>query len=85
MQEEARKKQERESASEQAPEEDSPMKDDEEDKEKENDKDKGQQPNSGNGGETDKYRWTQTLEELTVYIPLPDSVASKQLDVIMKP
>jgi hypothetical protein len=55
-----------------------------EDEEKEDDKDKGSKPNSGNGGETDKYRWTQTLEEVTVFVKLPDGVASKQLDVQMK-
>ncbi len=55
-----------------------------EDEEKEDDKDKGAKPNSGNGGETDKYRWTQTLEEVTVFVKLPDGVASKQLDVQMK-
>jgi hypothetical protein len=44
-------------------------------------KDKGAKPNSGNGGETEKYRWTQTLEEVTVFVQLPDNVASKQLDV----
>ncbi len=40
-----------------------------------------QAPLPGNGGFTDKYKWAQTLEELTVYIALPDLTAAKQLDV----
>lgn len=66
---------------------DSPMKDSEaaaSEGESKDDKDKGEKPNSGNGGETDRYRWVQTLEEVTVYVPLPDGVTSKQLDVQMK-
>ena len=59
----------------------SPEKEGEEEK-KEN---KGQKPNSGNGGETDKYRWAQTLEEVTVFVKLPDNITSKQLDIQMKP
>ena len=80
MQDEAKKKEVRESSSE------SPVQEDEaeENKEGEEKKDKGAKPNAGNGGETDKYRWTQTLEEVTVYVPLPDGITSKQLDVQMK-
>jgi len=37
-----------------------------------------------NGGKTDKYRWTQTLKELNVYIELPKDIRSKQLDVIIE-
>lgn len=28
----------------------------------------------GNGGKTDKYVWTQTLEELNMYVPIPAGV-----------
>ena len=38
----------------------------------------------GNGGRTDKYTWTQTLSEVTVYIPLPSGVKSKMLNVDIK-
>ena len=51
---------------------------------KEGDGEKKLKPNPGNGGETDKYRWTQTLEECTVLIPLADNLLAKQLDVIIK-
>ena len=88
MQEEARKKALRESGSseEEVPkEEGSPMQDVEGEENKDEKKEyKGEKPNAGNGGDTDKYRWIQTLEEVTVFIPLPDGVASKQLDVVMK-
>jgi len=33
----------------------------------------------GNGGSTDKYTWTQTLEELHVYIPVHKDVKTKDL------
>lgn len=35
----------------------------------------------GNGGTTDKYTWTQTLEELHVYIPVESSIKGKSLKV----
>ena len=40
-----------------------------------------QTPNSGNGGETDKYQWQQTLEEVTGFIYLPDNTKANMLDV----
>ncbi len=57
-----------------------------EDEEGKDDKkeDKGIKPNSGNGGDLDKYRWIQTLEEVTVFVKLPDNITSKQLDIQMK-
>ena len=42
---------------------------------------KGQVPNSGNGGSTDKYSWTQELAEVTVNIPIPEGTTSKMLTV----
>jgi membrane protein involved in colicin uptake len=72
--------------------EDQPMKQDSEsespEKESEGEEkkeDKGAKPNSANGGETDKYRWGQTLEEISMFVYLPDGVAARQLDVDIKP
>jgi len=33
----------------------------------------------GNGGTTDKYTWTQTLEESHIYIPVPQNIKGKDL------
>jgi hypothetical protein len=35
----------------------------------------------GNGGRTEKYAWTQTLQEVSVSIPVPAGVTSKMLSV----
>jgi len=35
----------------------------------------------GNGGSTPQYKWTQTLEESTVLIGIPDKLRAKDLDV----
>jgi hypothetical protein len=35
----------------------------------------------GNGGKTDRYRWTQTLQELSVFVPIPASTRGKDLVV----
>ncbi|CAB1112749.1 unnamed protein product [Ectocarpus sp. CCAP 1310/34] len=37
-------------------------------------------PPVGNGGSTDKYDWTQTLQELSVVVPVPEG--SKSRDVV---
>lgn len=34
----------------------------------------------GNGGKTDKYEWTQVLQELSVVVPVPEG--SKSRDVV---
>lgn len=41
-------------------------------------------PDAGNGGTTEKYSWIQTLDDLTVNVPIPDNVTSKQLEVKYK-
>lgn len=38
----------------------------------------------GNGGSTDRYKWTQTLEECSVLIGIPDNVRAKDLSVDIK-
>lgn len=43
--------------------------------------DEGKQIPIGNGGSTSRYVWTQTLEEVTVHVPLPEGLRSKDLDV----
>lgn len=43
--------------------------------------DEGKQVPIGNGGSTSRYVWTQTLEEVTVHIPIPEGVRAKELDV----
>merc|ERR1711907_507900 len=36
-------------------------------------------PNAGNGGDMEKYSWTQTLEELTVTVPVPKGIKGKEV------
>jgi flagellar biosynthesis GTPase FlhF len=86
IEEEKKKKEQREKPEEDAaePKTESPKKEGDEENKEEDDKNKGILPNSGNGADLDKYRWTQTLEEVTVYVPLPDNIASRNLDVVIK-
>jgi len=66
-----------------------PVKSDEDDKdttkdEKEEEEEDNSPPPLGNGGTVDgKYVWTQTLQELSVTIPLPDNTRGRDLNVIM--
>ena len=39
----------------------------------------------GNGGSTPKYKWTQTLEETTVVIGIPQTLRGKDFDVSISP
>lgn len=41
----------------------------------------GKQIPIGNGGSTSRYVWTQTLEEVTVHIPIPNGTRAKDLNV----
>lgn len=41
----------------------------------------GKQIPIGNGGSTSRYVWTQTLEEVTVHIPIPNGTRAKDLTV----
>ncbi|KYB27439.1 nuclear migration protein nudC [Tribolium castaneum] len=40
-------------------------------------------PNSGNGCDLDKYRWTQTLQDVEVRIPLKINFRAKQKDLVV--
>ncbi|XP_065832257.1 nuclear migration protein nudC-like [Oscarella lobularis] len=39
-------------------------------------------PNSGNGGDYDHYKWTQTLGEVDVHVPLKASFPVRSRDVV---
>ncbi|XP_072178957.1 nuclear migration protein nudC-like [Diadema setosum] len=57
-------------------------KDGSDDDEEESEEDKAKlKPNSGNGADLPNYRWTQTLGELEVHIPMPMPVKSRDLVV----
>lgn len=38
-------------------------------------------PNKGNGSQTDTYYWTQTLNEITVKVPLESGIMKSHLNV----
>lgn len=38
----------------------------------------------GNGGSTERYKWTQTLDECSVLISVPENTRGKDLDVTIK-
>jgi len=41
-------------------------------------------PNTGNGSQTEKYRWSQVLSEVEALIPVPSGTKARQLDVIIE-
>eukprot|EP00211_Chloroparvula_japonica_P007797 CAMPEP_0119122068 /NCGR_PEP_ID=MMETSP1310-20130426/2442_1 /TAXON_ID=464262 /ORGANISM="Genus nov. species nov., Strain RCC2339" /LENGTH=314 /DNA_ID=CAMNT_0007111675 /DNA_START=77 /DNA_END=1021 /DNA_ORIENTATION=+ len=43
-----------------------------------------QKPNEGNGGKTEKYEWTQTLQEVDLRISLPEGTRGRDVDVEVK-
>lgn len=56
------------------------MQEEKKDGEKKEDEKESKAP-PGNGGITDRYVWTQTLTEVTVTIPVDDSLAKKDIDI----
>lgn len=46
---------------------------------KDDDEDTKEPAPEGNGGKTDKYTWTQTLQALEVYVPVRPGVKAKQI------
>jgi hypothetical protein len=55
--------------------------DEDEDGEEKEEENLKQKPNAGNGGQTEKYVWHQTLEEVTLFMPLPLGAKANMLDV----
>ncbi|OWZ21512.1 Nuclear migration protein nudC [Phytophthora megakarya] len=67
-------------AKEPSPEQTSPQKTSTTTKEEDEEEDDGPPP-VGNGGQTDKYVWTQTLQEAQVNFAVPEGTKSRQVDV----
>ena len=52
----------------------------------EDEEDKGKlKPNSGNGYDTDRYTWAQTLQDVTLSIHVPAGTRAKMLDIRIEP
>lgn len=47
--------------------------------------DTGKQVPIGNGGYTENYYWTQTINEVTVYVDVPTGTRGKEVNCVMKP
>ena len=57
-----------------------------EEEEEEDEEDKGKlKPNSGNGYDTDRYTWAQTLQDVTLSIHVPAGTRAKMLDIRIEP
>ena len=52
-----------------------------EEEEEEDSDDDGTPKPEGNGGETDEYRWIQTLKETTIYVHVPSGTKGKHVNV----
>ena len=52
-----------------------------EEEEDEDSDDDGTPKPEGNGGETDEYRWIQTLKETTIYVHVPSGTKGKHVNV----
>ena len=52
-----------------------------ENKDEKKDDDDKEPPPLGNGGKTDKYVWTQTLNEVVINIPVPADTRSKMVQI----
>ena len=42
------------------------------------------EPNSGRGADYEHYSWTQTLQEVSVSVPVPAGTKAKMMDVVIK-
>lgn len=55
-----------------------------EEEDEEDEKNKGKlKPNAGNGCDLDDYRWTQTLSEIELRVPIPRNLKIKARDVVI--
>ena len=60
---------------------DEPKKDSKEDEDEDEDEKGKMKPNAGNGADLPSYKWTQTLEEIELRVPLPMAVKSRDVVV----